>query len=40
MTPIRILITRHYDFDQTHHTEIWFRSIQSELSKYFSIPTP
>jgi hypothetical protein len=37
MKSIRILITRHYDFDQTHHTEIWFRSIQLELSKYFSI---
>ena len=37
MKSIRILITRHYDFDQTHRTELWFRSIQSELSKYFSI---
>ena len=37
MKSIRVLITRHYDFNQTHHTEIWFRSIQSELSKHFSI---
>ena len=37
MKPLRILISRHYDFKQTHNTEIWFRSIQSELSKHFSI---
>ena len=37
MKPLNILITRHYNFTQTHHTEIWFRSIQSELSKHFSL---
>ena len=37
MKSLHILISRHYDFKQTHHTEIWFRSIQSELSKHFSI---
>ena len=34
---LRILITRHYDFYQTHHTELWFRAIQQELSNHFSI---
>ena len=37
MESLRILISRHYDFKQTHNTEMWFRSIQSELSKHFSI---
>jgi hypothetical protein len=37
MQLLHILISRHYDFNQTHYTEIWLRSIQSELANYFNV---
>lgn len=37
MQSLHILISRHYDFNQTHHTELWLRSIQSELINHFNV---
>lgn len=37
MKSIHILISRHYGFEETHYTELWFNQIRPILSKYFSI---
>jgi len=37
MNNLHILITRHYDLDSSHFTNIWLDSILPELSKFFIV---